>query len=264
MQTIIFTDLDGTLLDASDYSFGAAQPALDRIAALGVPLVLCSSKTRTEIELYRGRLQNVHPFIVENGGAVIAPVASFGFLRSVLPQGGFVTTAFGMPYATVRRRFVALRERRDAAVRGFGDMTAEEVAVLTGLPLAEAELARQREFAEPFVFADGVPDERFLQGLKEEGLSWTQGRLYCAMGNHDKGRAVRLLKEWYVGEFGTIRVICLGDALNDLPLLREADYPVLIAKPDKSFDERIKLPGLVKPRGAGPAGWNQAVLELLR
>src|SRR3989338_10179164 len=69
-KTIIASDLDGTLLDSTDYSFAAAQPALAMIRARDVPLVLCSSKTRAEIEEYRRRLDNGHPFIAENGGGV--------------------------------------------------------------------------------------------------------------------------------------------------------------------------------------------------
>ena len=64
---IIFTDLDGTLLD-SGYSFRKAMPALRLIKEKDIPLVLCSSKTKTEIDYYRKKLENDHPFVSENGG----------------------------------------------------------------------------------------------------------------------------------------------------------------------------------------------------
>ncbi|CAG0948086.1 partial Glucosyl-3-phosphoglycerate/mannosyl-3-phosphoglycerate phosphatase, partial [Anaerolineae bacterium] len=76
-NTIIFSDLDGTLLDAADYSFAAAKPALAMIHERGIPLILCSSKTRSEIEIYRRRLDNVHPFIAENGGGIFIPKGYF-------------------------------------------------------------------------------------------------------------------------------------------------------------------------------------------
>ena len=71
--SIIFSDLDGTLLDSVDYSFAAALPALEAIRTQDVPLILCSSKTRAEIEVYRQRLNNEHPFITENGGGIFIP-----------------------------------------------------------------------------------------------------------------------------------------------------------------------------------------------
>ena len=70
---IIFTDLDGTLLDKK-YSYESALPALALIESHKIPLVLCSSKTRSEIEFYRTKLNNDHPFICENGGGIFIPI----------------------------------------------------------------------------------------------------------------------------------------------------------------------------------------------
>ena len=69
-KIIVFTDLDGTLLHPRTYSFEAAMPALKLIKEKDVPLILCSSKTRAEIEVYRKKLDNQHPFVSENGGGI--------------------------------------------------------------------------------------------------------------------------------------------------------------------------------------------------
>jgi len=68
---IFFTDLDGTLLDHDTYSFEKAHQALEILRKKNIPLVLCTSKTRTEIGFYRKILKNSHPFISENGGCCI-------------------------------------------------------------------------------------------------------------------------------------------------------------------------------------------------
>jgi mannosyl-3-phosphoglycerate phosphatase len=85
MKRIIFTDLDGTLLHPKSYSFQEAMPALDLIRAQGIPLVLCSSKTRAELEIYRARLDNGDPFIIENGGALYVPRDISPFSRECAP-----------------------------------------------------------------------------------------------------------------------------------------------------------------------------------
>jgi len=185
-DTIIISDLDGTLLDSADYSFAAALPALEIIRARGVPLILCSSKTRAEIEIYRQRLNNEHPFIAENGGGIFIPQGYFSAATEAEAFDGYRLVRLGTPYTEIRHRFVALREQSGAMVRGFGDMTDEEVASLTGLSLGEAALAKQRDFDEAFVF-DGAPDERFLQAIETAGLRWTQGQFFHILGNHDKG-----------------------------------------------------------------------------
>ena len=261
-KTIIISDLDGTLLDSTDYSFAAARPALARIRAQDVPLVLCSSKTRAEMEVYRRRLDNGHPFITENGGGVFIPKGYFSDPATSGESGDYRLITLGRPYAEIRSRFVRLRDQLGSQVRGFADMSVAEVVALTGLTSSEAALARQRDFDEVFIF-DGQPDERFLRAIEVSGLRWTQGQFFHIMGDHDKGRAVKLLQALYQREYGEITCIGLGDSLNDLPLLETVDQPVLVPHADGSFEARIKFAGLQKARHPGPLGWNEAVLRLL-
>ncbi|HLB03155.1 MAG TPA: HAD hydrolase family protein, partial [Nitrospiria bacterium] len=76
---VIFTDLDGTLLDAATYSWKAAQPALELIKQRAIPLILCSSKNRAEIAAVRRQLDDHDPFISENGGGIFIPDDYFEF-----------------------------------------------------------------------------------------------------------------------------------------------------------------------------------------
>ncbi|BCB27433.1 hypothetical protein SKTS_23190 [Sulfurimicrobium lacus] len=261
-KTVIFSDLDGTLLDAKNYCFDDALPALSLLQERAIPLILCSSKTRMEIEAYRLSMRNEHPFISENGGGIFIPQGYFSTPVKATKINGYQLITLGMPYAEIRSRFVALRKRFGTQVRGFGDMTAQEVAELTGLSCDEATLAKQRDFDEPFVF-DGAPDEHFLQAIIDTGLHWTQGRIFHILGKHDKGRAVEILMKLYRQELGAITSVGLGDGFNDLPMLQEVDRPVLIRHEDRSFDPRIVMAGLVKTQSPGPRGWNEAVLQLL-
>lgn len=261
-KTLIITDLDGTLLHPATYSFDAALPALGLVEARAIPLILCSSKTRAEIEIYRQRLHNIHPFIAENGGGIFIPHGYFATPVTAATLDGHQVIVLGTPYAEIRKRFVELRDQYKVAARGFGDMSVDEIAVLTGLSHDEAALSGQRDFDEPFIF-DGEPDERFLQAIEESGLHWTQGQFFHIMGNHDKGRAVELLKALYEREYGEVASIGLGDALNDLPMLAAVEQPVLVKHEDGSYEKRIDLHGMLKTRLAGPEGWNETILELL-
>lgn len=263
MKTIIFSDLDGTLLHPETYSFEEARSALEVIRAKGIPLVLCSSKTRAELELCRERLKNTDPFISENGGGIFVPKNCFPFPIGGEVRGDYIVITFGLPYQVIRREFLKLRKDLQVPVKGFGDMSVDQVAALTALPPDEAALAKAREFTEPFIFEAGV-DEGFLSSIEDRGFHSTRGRMYHLMGKHDKGKAVRLLKKWYEQEHGKIISIGLGDGFNDLPLLKEVDYPVLIQKRDGSYDSGVSVKGLIMAPGIGPAGWNAAVLALLR
>ena len=68
---IIFTDLDGSLLNHEDYSFREALPALARIRRSAIPLIFVTSKTRGEVEILQQEMCIREPFIVENGGGII-------------------------------------------------------------------------------------------------------------------------------------------------------------------------------------------------
>lgn len=261
-KTVIFTDLDGTLLDEASYSYAEAHPALDLVVKSKTPLIFCSSKTRAELEGYRARMNNTHPFISENGGGIFVPQGYFTGSVSDESANGYQLIRLGLPYAEIREHFSHLREQTHAKVRGFADMTTAEVAALTGLSEEEAALAKQRDFDEPFVFED-EPDEAFLQAIKDAGLHWTQGRLFHVMGKHDKGRAVDILMSFYRQQYEAITSIALGDSLNDLAMLAVVDQPVLVRHRDGSCDNRIAMLDLLNTRLPGPAGWNEAVLKLL-
>lgn len=263
-RLIVFTDLDGTLLDACTYRFDDAREGLDLLQRRGVPLVLCSSKTREEIQLWRQRLGNRDPFTFENGGGICVPQDAFPFPVEGDVDDGLIVIPLGTPYPELRSALRELREELGVPVTGFGDLTAAGVAELTGLPLAEADLARRREFDEPFVF-DNPEDPRtteFLRAIDARGLRWTRGRFFHVLGDNDKGRAARVLTGLYRRVWPTLRTVGIGDALNDLPLLQAADLPVLVQHADGSYAELGPLPGLRRAAGAGPAGWNRAVLEI--
>jgi mannosyl-3-phosphoglycerate phosphatase len=259
---LIITDLDGTLLNPRSYSFKAALPALQLIQKLRIPLIFCSSKTRAEIEVYRKKLKNHHPFISENGGGIFIPHNYFSLPVNAQWHGKYKLIALGKSYNEIRNQFMVLREKLEVKLKGFGDMSIKEIAELTSLSNREAALARKRDFTEPFIFQD-EQDNTFLQTLNEVGLHWTQGRLFHVMGDHDKGKAVELLKAFYQRESGIFQTIGLGDSLNDLPMLKKVDYPVLIRHENGHYDTRIKMKRLLKTKCSGPEGWNEAIIFLL-
>jgi mannosyl-3-phosphoglycerate phosphatase len=267
---VVFTDLDGTLLDPVTYSFDEANEALEVLRGRGIPLVLVSSKTRAEMEPIRSRLASQAPFIVENGGGLFVPEGYFAFsLEGATQRAPYQVIEWGTPYPLLRQALAEIRQAVGDGVRGFGDMTVEEVTRRTGLAAAEAALAMQREYDEPFVIEGSARTLEEIRRLAESrGLRCTSGgRFHHLLGQSDKGRACRYLTECYrrhyAGEAETLITIGLGDSLNDLPLLASVDRPILVQKPDGSYDPGVTLPHLIRAPGVGPGGWNAALLRLL-
>lgn len=267
---VVFTDLDGTLLDGETYSFDAANEALDELRTRSIPVVLVSSKTRAEIEPLRLRLRNEHPFIVENGGAALIPAAYFSFpITAARASGLYLAVELGTPYATLRRALKEIERELGVILRGYGDMSVDEVVQRTGLSFEEAALAKQRDYDEPFVVeGHGLADGALAEAVNNHGLRWTQGdRFHHLMGSQDKGEAVRHLIRLYQrnagDEHNNLTTVALGNSLNDAPMLAVVDKPILVQQTDGSYADGIDLPGLIRAPAPGPAGWNRAVLSLL-
>ncbi|MEW6117343.1 MAG: HAD-IIB family hydrolase [Nitrospirota bacterium] len=264
-QFIVFTDLDGTLLDHT-YSCTAALPALRLLKERKTPLVLCSSKTKAEIEHYRKKLDNRDPFIAENGGGIFLPKGYFSFSDiegyTFVEDGEYLMLRLGTPYTALRK---ALRELRSQGfrVRGFGDLSVSEIARLTGLSNDEAAMARERDFDEPFIF-EGDNEQALTEAIAAKGFNVIRGgAFFHLLGSSDKGTAVSLLIDMYKRHYGGCTTIALGDGPNDLPMLERVDHPVIVQRTDGTYDPRITLPGLIKAEGIGPEGWDKAVISLL-
>jgi mannosyl-3-phosphoglycerate phosphatase len=264
MHLAVFTDLDGTLLDHDSYSFEDARPALERIRGRQIPLVFTTSKTRPEVERLQAAMGIREPFIVENGAAIFLPDGYRGWrIDGGVHQPPYRVIRFGVDYAAIRR-FVR-KARRHLNLQGFGDLSVEDIARLTGLPEGLAAEARQREFTEPFVIDDGTRLADLERMAAAAGFKLARGgRFHHIMGSgQDKGLAVReavsILRRHTDQHLVTVG---LGDSANDRPMLESVDIPILIPRIDGSCED-LNLPNLRRAARPGGRGWNDVVLEVL-
>lgn len=264
---IIFTDLDATLLDHDTYSFEAAKPSLNIVREKEIPLILTSSKSLEEIGEVQNELGIIHPFIVENGGAICFPPEYFKFEEDMPVVDGFQIKLLGPSYNEILQNLTGIKQSANYDFRGFNDISLEEVMALTNLTQEKAQKAKTRLCSEPLIWEDSEENLReFKILLKKKGLKLLKGgRFYHLMGNTDKGNAVRKLTGLYKTKFPEVqfKTIGIGDSPNDIELLREVNFPVLVQRPDGSY---IDIPAeieVILADGIGPIGWNSAVTELL-
>ena len=265
MRIIIFTDLDGTLLDHDDYSYEAALPSLKRIKEEEIPLIITTSKTRREVEWVQRRMGIGGPFIVANGGGIFVPASSgLKGINGGERKGRYTFIRLGKSYREIRELFGKIASR--FAIKGFGDMTIAEIAALTDLSEKEAGRASLREFTEPFL----TRNDGDISAIEKYALSMgvkvaKGGRFYHLTDvNQDKGAAVRKIIDIYKSNWrpAIVSSIGIGDSENDLPMLEEVDIPVYIPNPQSSH-QAFSLPGLVRAKEPGSRGWNRAVESIL-
>lgn len=265
---ILFSDLDGTLLDAGTYAFTGAESALDALRARGIPLILMTSKTAEETLGYVLALETGESFSVENGGSVYlavrrAPVQPPGWIA----DGAYHRLDLGVPIGRLTAFLRDFNSRSGSAFRSITDLTADQAAEVTGLSPDEAGRALRRAFDLPLLVPPG--SERALDLLRAEaeaaGLTVVDGGLFPHLkGPSDKGTALDMFLPHYRGS-GEARTVALGDSANDLSMLAKADVAVLMPQPDGSWSGRLRerLPrALLAPR-PGPAGWAEAVLDVI-
>ncbi|WKN43223.1 HAD-IIB family hydrolase [Tunicatimonas pelagia] len=274
MKTVVFTDLDGTLLNFQDYSYQTVEPLVHQLRQGKIPVVFCSSKTKAEQQHYRKALHNADPFIVENGSAIFVPEGYFSFSvadklsaqHQVVLESDFEVIVLGEKFSTVRAGIEQARQEIDVQLWGYADLSLAEIQEIIQLDKEFAQRAATRDFSETLLTGDksGEGFRQFQDVLSSRGLSCVSGgKFHTVMGQgSDKGKAVQVLTELFKQEFGEVHTIGLGDSANDLPLLRAVDVGYLVQKPDKTWlatdDERIQ-----KVTGVGPQGWVNVAQSLI-
>jgi mannosyl-3-phosphoglycerate phosphatase len=260
---LVFTDLDGTLLDSQTYDFSPALPAVNLMRSLNIPLILVSSKTRAEIEDLRKRLSSDDPFIPENGGGVFFPgTFSLPEDQDYRRVNGYKVVLAGRPIDEVLTKAVSLKKEYD--YEGFSEMSAQVIASRTGLSVREAALAARREFDEPIVLKDPCRREMFRKKANELGLECVEGGRFIHLfigGN--KGKAVQIVLAVYRRLRGSVFSVGLGDSPNDVPMLDVVDKAVLMPQKDGKYMRNLVHSEYVLADGFGPEAWNRIVLSLV-
>jgi mannosyl-3-phosphoglycerate phosphatase len=265
-QTLVFTDLDGTLLDHDTYGFDPALPALAMLAQKKIPVILNSSKTLVEILKIRSTLGNCHPFIAENGSVVAVPDQTFPGLAGKDPlfqdHSGLLVKRLGGDRKAVLDILNRLRHKHGFSFEGFADMNPSRLSEVTGLTENQAIQASRRLSTEPILWQD-TPEqwEAFAGHLADAGLGWVQGGRFISISRpFDKKDGVACLMDLYTAETGSAPfTIGLGDSPNDQAMLDMMDIAVVIrsARCDQIALNRAHT--VIRTIAKGPEGWQEAM-----
>lgn len=264
MNLLIFTDLDGTLLNQDDYRYEAAIPVLEKLKTRQIPVIPVTSKTRQEVETLRQEINLEDPFIVENGSAIFVPLDSQQFILDRQNKWeGYHLELLGYTYVQVREGLAAISKNIGEPLRGFGDLSELEIEQLTGLSSEAVKQAKAREFTEPFITPNRVSGEQLQQVVESSGFRVVVGDRFSHLigSGAGKGKAVQWLKEHYASK-DKITTIGLGNSPNDLDMLEAVDVAIVVPG-NKGVHPGLMRRGWQVAPAPGSQGWASAIAAQL-
>lgn len=258
IKWLVATDLDGTLLDHHTYRWQSAEPAIQRLKELNIPIVLNTSKTLQEVQQLVTEMSLAdHPVIVENGSAL--------FLKGK-------TIEFGIKRAELIDWMKHTRKSQSVNFESYSDWSVDQIMLATGLSFPKAQASANKHYSEPFIWKDSLERLAHFSTLaNQSGYEIVKGgRFYHLQGRVSKATPLDWMRE-NVSElwpgYDQLKVIALGDNQNDIAMLNSADYPICIRSPVTVFPDLIPRTEQQPPIGYsiefGPSGWNEQINRLL-
>ena len=272
---LVFTDMDGSLLDHHTYSHASADATLELLKEQNVPVIANTSKTRAELEQLRLELNNSHPFIAENGAAVYLPKNPFHIQpENTVSDGEYWVKSFVKPRSYWQNLIDEIAPNYENDFITFAQAGIEGIVEYTNLPLEKAKLAADREFGEPVKWLGSIEQKQsFFADLGAKGANILHGgRFSHVSGQCDKGKAMNWLKTQYemqLNDSNELKTVALGDSQNDAAMLDAADFAVIIKSPENSapvlLSEKEKTTNktLLYSSECGPEGWVQGINYVL-
>ncbi len=248
--TLLFSDVDGTLLDRHGrYAMTAAElsPFLDRLS-----IVLASSRTVLELSRNQRALGIDGPVVAENGAVIAMPWAAAGTLpgtREVIDDREWCVLRRG-PSAE------AIRDVVRATAAGLGTPVVDQIDVEPTLGRDCSVLVR------PAPGHDHASLDPLTAALTAHGYAVASGGSWLAVTRDaDKGIGARVLLEAQsVAGWQQPPIAAVGDADNDVPLLWMAERRFVIRRPDGSWHPELQaIPSVRLLLPPGIAGWRDVI-----
>ncbi len=246
---IIFSDLDGTLLEHDGTILPEVAHLVRELAQKEVRVVPVSSKTRREIRDWLTRLTIPGPGIFENGAGVL-----LGDSVEISPLARPAGELAGVLEKVCRESSIE--------VRPLASISEQELESLTGLSPREQQDARSRDFSVPFLADPSQMPLLWDRLSKVSELSLVRGgRFWHLMGRHQKSDFFTRVKN-HCGAWGTS--IGLGDAPNDIPILKSVDWPAVIpGARGLSHELTQAFPEAFAAKEKAGRGWVESITRLL-
>ena len=261
---VVFTDLDGTLLDHKTYSYEKAERGIGILRQKKIPLVLVSSKTFDEMKEIHCSLSLDSPFIFENGAGIAKVDKDCA--------KGYSIKLIGKNSDLLYEKIELIQDVLGEKITVLVDMSIKQIVKITGLSEEAAKQASLRKASMPFLLSSNkvynVKDLKIInEKLKEESLQVTKGGRFYHFSSIEatKGNALKKVVAQYEKKIfpKKIESIAIGDSENDIAMLEVVNFPYLVRKFDNSFIE-TGIQDITITKNIGPRGFSEIVEKYIK
>jgi len=251
----VVSDVDGTLMDHS-YDLTPAKETIKTLQKLSIPVILCTSKTASEVKVIRKQLNLTDPYIVENGAAIYG--------ESLDKVNGEII--LGIKYELLEEILNRISNEIDYKLIPLNNLTDVEATQLTGLRGNSLNLMRDRHWSMPFLNPPSFLEDKINICCKKYKVDIFKGNRmsHLLSINSNKGKAISALKKY--SNIKNIQIIGLGDSPNDLPLLLNSDIKIIIPGidgPNLNLIDQLKDLEFTLASEPNGYGWKNEINKLL-
>ena len=256
-STIIFTDLDGSLIHRDNFTFDQIKDYVKYLIYKGINIIPNTSKTDVEVENFNKELGLNLPYISENGSAI----HGLENINKNFPNKIILSREKEKILETFKKRVPNnLRSKCEFIEKMEGKIQQE----IFGLSNRKLKDVFKRSYSTPILFRGNNDQKKDLYRIvKNAGLSLHEGgRVINICDNVNKVRAMNKVVKILKKTDEKIKTIAVGDNYNDLDMLKNSDVPCLVFNDQFKLDQ-INIDNLIFSNQPSPEGWADVIKKAL-
>ena len=258
---LIFTDLDGSLLNHINFKFNTIKPFILKCLRNNIRIIPNTSKTKNEVESFSEQLGVDIPFIVENGSAIhnLDLVCShFGKNNKSLILSRTADEIF-----EIFNNKVPFSLRKHCSF--LKDMNASKQSKVLGLNGEKLTSALNRLYSIPLILNGSIEIKNELVNIFNDlDIKLHEGgRVINICDNCSKGDAMKIILKKMEDIKKKYHSIVIGDSPNDMSMLALSNQPCVVPLPDHQNLKNLKIKKVIRANQVAPDGWKEVVLKSL-
>ena len=253
ISVVIFTDLDGTLLNRDTFKFDEIKDYIKSLVNKGITIIPNTSKTLAELNSFAKELNLNLPFISENGSAI----HGLNIINKNLPDEMILAREKELILKIFQKEIPENLKSKCKLITKMEKKTQKEVFGLSDKNLRNV---LNRSYSTPILFKGNNEQKKDLfKIVKNVGLSLHEGgRVINICDNVSKLKAMNRVIKIIKKTENEIKTIGVGDNFNDLDMLRNSNIACLVFN-DQFLMEPININNCIVSKQSAPLGWEEVV-----